>query len=432
MQVVHGRCCGLDVHKRTVVACVLWTGVGDAVQKEVRTFPTMTGDLLRLGDWLASRDVRQVAMESTGIFWRPIYNLIEEGRTITLVNAQHIKAVPGHKTDVRDSEWLADLLRHGLLQPSFIPPAPIRELREVTRYRAALVAQHTAEVNRLHKVLETANLKLSSVATDVLGVSGRHMLAAIIAGEEDAGTLAELALGKLRAKLPELRRALDGRVKAHHRLLLEQILTHLDFLEAAVGDLEAEVARLLTPYEEATALLLTIPGIGAVVAAAIVAEIGVDMTRFLSAKHLASWAGVCPGNNQSGGKRRSGKPTKGDTWLRAMLGEAAWALSRTKGTYLAAQYHRLARRRGKPKALLALAHSLLVVVYHVLRTKRPYKELGADYFDKLDADRLQRHHVRRLEHLGYDVTLTKRDAEQTPVTSPSTERTALSIAGGFS
>lgn len=410
MQVVHDRCCGLDVHKRTVVACVLWTDECGAVRQQVRTFPTMTGDLLRLSDWLVQHGVQHVVMESTGIFWRPVYNLLEEGRTITLVNAQHVKAVPGRKTDVRDSEWLADLLRHGLVQPSFIPPAPIRELREITRYRASLVAQHTAEVNRLHKVLETANLKLSSVATDVLGVSGRHMLAAIIAGEADAGTLAELALGKLRAKLPELRRALDGRVKAHHRLLIEQILTHLDFLEAAVRDLEAEITRLLAPYAEATTLLLTIPGIGALVAATIVAEIGADMTRFPSAKHLASWAGVCPGNNQSGGRRRPSKPTKGDTWLRAMLGEAAWALSRTKDNYLAAQYHRLARRRGKPKALMALAHSLLVVIYHVLRTKTPYKDLGADYFDKLDADRLQRHHVHRLEQLGYNVTVTKRSA----------------------
>jgi transposase len=431
MQVVHERCCGLDVHKKTVVACVL-LGAGAGVRKEVRTVPTMTGDLLRLGDWLASLGVTAVAMESTGIYWRPVYNLLEEGRAITLVNAQHIKAMPGRKTDVRDAEWLADLLRHGLLRPSFIPPRPIRELRELTRYRAALVGQHTAEVNRLHKVLETANLKLTSVATDVLGVSARRMLAALVAGEEDAGVLAELALGKLRAKLPELRRALEGRVKPHHRLLIEHLLVHLDFLEAATAELDAEIDRLVAPYAEATALLLTIPGIGAVTAATIIAEIGADMTRFASAKHLASWAGLCPGNHQSAGVRRHVKTNQGDAWLRGGLGEAAWAITHTKDSALAAGFHRLARRRGKPKALVALAHRLLRVIYHVLRTKTPYHELGADYLERQDADRLQRQYVRRLEHLGFVVTLTAPDAAPPPDPVPSAGHPAHATVGRFS
>ena len=399
MQVVHARCCGL------------LTEEGGRVRKHVRTFGTMTADLLALSDWLDSHGVTQIAMESTGVYWKPIFNLLEAaGRTIVLVNAQHVKAVPGRKTDVKDSEWLADLLRHGLLKASFIPPAAIRELRELTRYRKTLVQERAQEVNRLHKVLETANLKLTVVATDVLGVSGRAMLAALLAGQDDPEALAELARGRLRAKLPELRRALAGRMQPHHRTLIARILAHVDFLEESIADLQQEIEQCLVPFVEAVELLQTIPGVSEQAAATFVAEIGVDMGRFPSAKHLASWAGLCPGNRQSGGKRLSGKPTEGNTWLKGVLGEVAWSIARSKGTYLHAQYHRLARRRGKYKAAVAVAHSVLVIAYHLLKTGRPYRDLGADYFDQLDAARLERHHVKRLQQLGYEVTLTPKEA----------------------
>ncbi len=411
MQVVHARCCGLDVHKKSVVACVLLTREDGTVQRQVRSFGTMTADLLALADWLTAARVTHVAMESTGVYWRPVFNLLEdEARTIVLVNAQHMAAVPGRKTDVRDSEWLADLLRHGLVRASFIPPAPIRELRELTRYRKTLVQERAQEVHRLQKLLEGANIKLASVATDVLGLSGRDMLRALIGGEQDPEALAELARGKLRAKLPALRQALQGRVQPYHLILLTRILAHIDFLEGSLAQLQAEIDARLTSCEEAVALLQTIPGVGPIAAATIVAEIGTDMSRFPSAKHLASWAGVCPGNKQSGGKRLSGKPTNGDPWLRGVLGEVAQVVTRTRNNYLNAQYHRLARRRGKYKAILAVAHSILVIAYHVLRDRQPYSDLGADYFDKLDAKRIERHHVRRLEQLGYTVTLAPASA----------------------
>ncbi len=409
MQVVYARCCGLDVHQKTVVACVLVTSLDDSVHRQVHTFGTMTADLLALNDWLNSLGVEQVAMESTGVYWRPVFNILEADHEVILVNAQHMKAVPGHKTDVKDAEWLADLLRHGLLRASFIPPAPIRELRELTRYRQTLLQARTQEVNRLHKLLESANLKLGAVATDILGRSGRAMLDAILAGEQQPETLAELARGRMRAKLPALRQALQGRVQASQRLLLGHVLLHIDFLEAQLEQLTADIDRALAsspPAAEAVALLETIPCVGRTAAVAIVAEIGSDMTRFPSAKHLASWAGVCPGNKQSAGKRLGGRTTHGDTWLKGMLGEVAWSIAHTSEGYLAAQYHRLARRCGKPKAIVAVAHTLLVVIYHLLRTRRPYRDLGADYFDRLDTTRLQRHYTRRLEQLGYTVALT--------------------------
>jgi transposase len=411
MQVVYPRCCGVDVHKRSVTACVLITHADGQVERRVHTFGTMTADVLALDEWLTRQQVTHIAMESTGIYWRPVFNLLEgESRSVLLVNPQHLKRVPGRKTDVQDAEWLADLLRHGLLRASFIPPAPIRDLRELTRYRKTLVQQRAAEVNRVQKLLETANLKLAAVATDVLGASGRAMLTAILGGEADPAVLAELARGRLRAKLPLLRQALDGRVKAHHRVLLGQLLAHIEFLEESIAEVQAEVERCLAPFADAIALLQTIPGVGATAAAAIVAEIGADMSRFPSAKHLASWAGVCPGNKQSGGRRLSGQTTSGNVWLRAILGEVAWAIARAKGTYVHAQYHRLARRRGRYKAAVAVAHSVLVIIYHVLRTGCPYTDLGPDYFERLDADRIERHHVHRLEQLGYTVTLTPKEA----------------------
>lgn len=411
MQVLYPRCCGLDVHKRSVVACVLLTGPDGAVTRQRATFGTTTADLLALADWLAGWGVTHIALESTGIYWRPVYNLLEgEGRVLLLVNPQHLARVPGRKTDVADAEWLAELLRHGLLRASFVPPAPIRDLRDLTRYRKTLVQQRAEEVNRLHKLLETANLKLASVASDVAGASGRAMLAAILGGEADPAVLAELAKGRLRAKLPLLRRALDGRVKPHQRVLLGQLLAHIEFLEDSIAEVQAGVERGLPPFEAAVELLQTIPGVGATAAATIVAEVGVDMDRFPTAKHLASWAGLCPGNKQSGGRRLSGATTPGNRWLRGMLGEVAWAIARGKGSYLHAQYHRLARRRGKHKAAVAVAHSALVIIYHVLKTGQPYADLGPDHFDRLDADRLERHHVRHLERLGYTVTLSPKEA----------------------
>jgi transposase len=410
MQVVYARCCGLDVHKKTVVACVLISSEDGTVQRHARTFGTMTAELLALSDWLHGWGVTHVALESTGVYWWPVFNILEdEARTIVLVNAQHIKNLPGRKTDIKDSEWLADLLRHGLVKASFIPPEPVRELRELTRYRKSLVQERATAANRLHKVLESANIKLAVVASDVLGASGRDMLGALVSGEVDPAVLAELARGRLREKLPALRQALQGRVKPHHQVLITQILAHIDFLDASIAQLQEEIDRGLAPVADAVALLRTIPGVGETAAATIIAEIGTDMTRFPSAKHLASWAGVCPGNRQSGGRRLNGKPTSGDTWLRAVLGEAAWVIARSKGTYLHEQYQRIARRRGRNRAALAVAHSVLVIAYYVLRDKKPFVELGPDYFDKLDAERLQRHHIRRLEQLGYKVTLTPQE-----------------------
>lgn len=404
MQVLYDRCAGLDVHKKTVIVTTLLTQPDGTVQKQTRTFSTMTADLLALEEWLSALGITVVALESTGVYWHPVYNLLEEGRTVILVNPQHMKAVPGRKTDVKDSEWLADLLRHGLLKASFIPPQPIRELRDLTRYRKSLTQARTQEINRLQKVLEGANLKLAAVVTDVLGVSARAMLEALIAGSADAEGLAELARGRLRAKLPQLRRALEGRTQAHHRFLLAQMLTHIDYLEEAIAQVQTEIDQRLQGYEEAVTLLQTIPAVKATAAATIVAEIGVDMRAFPSAKHLASWAGVCPGNKQSGGKRLSGRLTKGNRYMRAILAEVVWSITRTKN-YLAAQYHRLARRKGKRRAVMAVAHSVLVIIYHVLRDKQPYRDLGEDYFDRLDTERVQRYHIHRLEQLGYTVTL---------------------------
>jgi len=406
MQIVHPRCCGIDVHKKDVKACAMLTHPDGTATSQVRTFSTMTDGLLALADWLGALDIRQVAMESTGVYWRPVYNILEADCAVILVNAQHIKAVPGRKTDVKDSEWLADLLRHGLLQPSFIPPAPIRELRDLTRYRKTLIGERAQEANRLQKVLETANIKLAMVATDVLGVSGRQMLAALLGGEQDAEALAELARGRLREKLPQLRRALVGRVQPYHRILIERILAHIDFLEESIATLQREIDRCLLPFAQAVALLVTIPGVSAHAAATLIAEIGTEMAQFPSAKHLASWAGVCPGNRESGGKRRSGKPTAGNRWVKAVLGEVAWSVSRTRDNYLVAQYQRMARRKGRLKAIGATMHTVLVIAYHVLRDGTPYRDLGADYFDKLDTARLERHHVNRLKALGYEVVLT--------------------------
>jgi transposase len=405
MEVLHECCCGLDVHAKTVVACLSKKG-----RKEIRTFSTMTDELLKLADWLTSTGCTHVALESTGVYWKPVFNILEGVLTVLLVNARHIKAVPGRKTDVRDCEWLADLLRHGLLKASFIPPLEMRELRELTRYRQTLVTEHTAVANRLQKLLESANIKLGQVASDVLGLSGRLMLRALAEGEQDAAKLAELAQGKLKSKKAELRRALEGRLTQAQRWVLAEFLARLDELEAALTRVETrireEVANCSDPFvQEAVELLDSIPGVGERTAQTIIAEIGVDMGRFPSAKHLASWAGVCPGNNESAGKRKSGQTTKGSQSLRTALVEAAWAATRTKGTYLRARYQRLVKRMPKKKALVAVAHTMLVIVYHLLSRRVVYAELGSDYVDRQQVERQRRRLVERLEALGVKVTI---------------------------
>jgi transposase len=404
MEVIHKRCCGLDVHKDTVVACLM-IREGGKVHKEVRTFLTMTVDLVVLHDWLKAHEVTHVAMESTGIYWRPVFNLLEEDFTVLLVNAAHIKTVPGRKTDVKDCEWIADLLSHGLLRGSFIPPEPIRDLRDLTRYRKSLTDERVREVNRLQKFLEAANIKLSSVANDVMGASGRAMLEALTAGSTDPQILSELAKGRLRKKLPELRKALEGRFRPHHRFMVGEILTHIDFLDEAIERISQEVSCRIVPFSKTVEVMDLVPGINQRVAEGILSEIGVEMSCFPTDGHAASWAGVCPGNNESAGKRKSGKTRKGDRWLRRYLIEAAWAASRKKGSYLSALYHRLVVRRGKKKAIIAVAHRLLVIIYHMLKDQGSYRELGPDHFNKVNAAHVQCHHVRRLESLGFKVIL---------------------------
>jgi transposase len=373
--------------------------------QEVRSFGTMTDDLLHLADWLATNGVTHVAMESTGVYWKPVWNLLEDRFTLLLVNARHVKAVPGRKTDAKDCEWLADLLRHGLLRGSFVPDRPQRELRELTRYRTSLVQERSAEVNRLQKTLEGANIKLGDVATDIMGLSRRQMLAALAGGETDAAAMAQLAQGRLRDKLPELERALAGRVGPHQRFLLARQRAHIDFLDAAIAEVSAEIAARLRPCDAELVRLATIPGVGRRTAEVLVAEIGTDMRRFPSAAHLASWAGMCPGNDESAGKRRSGKTRKGSPWLRSTLIEAARAAGRSKGTYLAAQYHRLAARRGTKRAAVAVGHTILVIAYRLLSESDVYRELGGRYFDERDRHAVERRLVTRLEGLGYKVSL---------------------------
>ncbi len=415
MDVLYERCCGIDVHKQTAVACVVVPGAPGPPTKEVRTFGTTTEELLSLGDWLAECGVTHVAMESTGVYWKPLWNLLEDRFTLLLANAQHVKQVPGRKTDVRDCEWLADLLRHGLLRASFVPERPQRELRELTRYRTALIRERAAEVNRLQKTLEGANLKLGDVASNVLGVSGRAMLQALVAGTTAPEALAELAKGRLREKRPALERALRGRLGRHQRFLLAEQLCHIDTLDESIARVSAEIAERLRPFEAELARLDGIPGVGRRTAEVLLAEIGTDMTRFPTAGHLASWAGLCPGNRQSAGKRLSGKTRDGNRWLRAALTEAAQAVARTRGTYLAAQYRRLAARRGKHKAAVAVAHTILVIAYHLLAKGVGYADLGGNYFDERDRQLVERRLVRRPEMLGYEVTLAPRAPADPPV-----------------
>lgn len=405
METIYPCCAGLDVHKMTVVACVRRIEPTGRVRESVQTFGTMTGELLALSDWLAEQGVTHVAMESTGVFWKPIFNILEGHFEVLLVNPQHIKQVPGRKTDVKDCQWIAQLLQHGLLRASFVPPKPIRELRDLTRQRSQLVAEKAAVSNRIQKTLEDANIKLSSVATNVLGVSGRAMIRALIAGQEDPDELAELARQRLRRKLPALRTALQGQVTEHHRFMLRMLMSQVDSLEGLIAGFSARIEAVMPPFAAAVERLTTIPGVVQRTAESLIAEIGTDMERFPTADHLASWAGMSPGNDRSAGKRRSGRTTNGDRWLRQTLTQAAWAASHTKATYLSAQYHRLAARRGKKRAIVALGHTLLTIIYHVLKRQTTYVELGADFLDRLAPERLTRQLVKRLEKLGHKVTL---------------------------
>jgi len=405
MDILHTNCAGLDVHKKTVVATVIISKEMGKPLKATQTFGTMTSDLLALSDWLMGYDVTHAAMESTGEYWKPIYNILEDNFEVWLVNAQHIKAVPGRKTDIKDSEWIAELMRHGLIRASFVPPKGQRELRELTRMRSTFVKERATLVNRLQKVLESANIKLASVASDVNGVSGRMILQAMIAGKSTPEEMAELAQGRLRGKREILSRSLHGFVKPHHCFVLAELFLQIDGLDEAIARFDEEIQEYCRPFEEAVILLDTIPGVARRTAEVIVSEIGVDMSRFPTDKHLASWAGVAPGNNESAGKRLSGKTTKGDQALVSALTQAAHAASRTKNTYLSAQFHRLAGRRGKKKAILAVAHSILIMAYHMIKDRVPYYELGSDFFDKRNVQATTRRMVHRLEQLGYKVNL---------------------------
>jgi len=407
MERVYERCCALDVHKAQVTACVhVPDQVGERAELRAE-FQTMTADLLALRDWLLGLGVTHVAMEATGVYWKPVYYLLEDDFELLLVNAQHVKNVPGRKTDVKDAQWLCQLLEHGLLSSSFVPPKPIRELRDLTRYRVQQVRDRSQEVNRLCKVLEDAGLKLSTVASDIMGASGRAMLTALVHGTTDPTVLAELARGRLRKKLPELRRALQGRFRPHHAFLIEQIFAKIDFLDETLDRLTAELDRRLVPFEPMLKALDTIPGVDRIGAISIVAETGGDMSRFPTAGHLCSWAAMCPGNNESAGKRRSGKTRKGNRYLRETLIQAALGASHKNGSALQARYHRVKRHRGHKKAVVAVGHQILEISFFLMRDGVTYNELGADYFDRRHAERAVRRHIKQLEALGFRVTIEK-------------------------
>ena len=410
MRIIHENVAGLDVHKKVVVAAIVVKQADGSWLEEKRSFETMTADLLALSDWLMLHGVTHVAMESTGEYWKPVFNILENNFEVLVVNAQHISKVPGRKTDQSDAQWIAELLQYGLLKASFIPPLGQRELRELTRYRSSFVRERATLVNRVQKLLESANIKLASVATDVMGVSGRAMLEALIAGSATPEQMAELAQGRMREKRDQLTKALEGRVKAHHRFVLTELLCQIDSMEETIARFDHEIEVYCRPFEEAVELLDTIPGVGREAAEIILSEIGNDMSRFPTANHLAAWAGVAPGNNESAGKRRSGRTTKGNQALRTALSQAAHAAAHTKNTYLSAQYHRLAGRRGNKKAIGAVAHSILVIAYHLIQKKEPYKELGGNYFDQRRPEATANRLVKRLEKLGYAVTLQQQAA----------------------
>lgn len=399
------RCAGLDIHQATVVATVRIPDDHGDRQVITETFGTTTAALVTLRDWLQAYGVTHVAMESTGVYWKPVYYLLEDAFALVLVNMQHLKLVPGRKSDVRDSAWLAQLLEWGLLRGSLVPPPPIRELRELTRYRKHQIRDRTREVNRLHRVLQDAGIKLSTVATDVMGASGRAMLEALLQGTTDPLVLADLAKGKLRKKLPALREALAGRFRPQHRFLIGQILAKVDFLDDTIATLTEEIDRVVAPFEPMLAHLDTIPGVDRKGAITILAETGGDMTRFPTAGHLCSWSAMCPGQNESAGKRRSGKTRQGNRYLRGTLIECGLATTRANATALQARYYRVKRHGGHKKAVVAVGHQILEIAYYLMRDGTTYQELGADYFDRRHRDRAIRRHVHQLEALGYRVTL---------------------------
>lgn len=405
MDIVFPACCGLDVHQKSLVACVRVLAPHGQVTRHLRTFGTMTAQLAELAAWLQTFDVTHVALESTGVLWKPVWNILEASFTLLLVNPRDVQQVPGRKTDVSDAEWIAQLLQCGLLRGSFVPPRPIREMRDLTRSRATLEQQRTAVINRLHKVLEDANIKLGSVAADITGVSGRAMLRAIIAGETDAATLADLAQRRLRRKLPALRGALTGQVTDHHRFLLRRLMAELAFLEDEIAAYDRRLVEITAPFAVALTQLDTIPGVDRRTAENLLAEVGPDMRVFPRAGQLVSWAAICPGHYESAGRQTRGTIRKGNRWLRRALTQAAWGATRKKASYAGAQYRRLAKRRGKHRAIVAVAHSLLVAVYYILRDQVDYRDLGAAHFDRLAPATLTQHLVHRLEQLGHKVTL---------------------------
>jgi transposase len=402
------RCCaGFDVHSKTVAVCVRRVDEQGQIDSTVRTFGTMTRDLLALCDWLTAAGATHVAMESTGVFWKPIYNILEGQFEILLVNARHVKNVPGRKTDVKDCEWLAQLLQCGLLRGSFVPPRSQREFRDLTRMRAQLVRQMASVANRIHKVLEDTNIKVGLVATDILGVSGRKMITALIEGETDTAKMADMARGRLRDKIPLLEQALVGKVTEHHQFLLKALMDQLIYLESQIERFNQRIEQEAHPFEQAITALIPMPGFDRISAQSVIAEIGPGLETFPSHAHLCSWAKVCPGNNESAGKHKSGATGHGNRWLEAMLFQIAWAASRKKGSYFQAQYRRLAGKRGKKRAIVAVAHSILTDAYYILKHARPYKDLGADHFDRISHDRIRRYHVKRLQDLGYKVELAE-------------------------
>jgi len=403
MQVLYPRCAGLDVHKDSVVARIRC--VSEPLHDETQSFATTTSALLQMRDWLSTHEVSHVAMEATGVYWKPVWHLLEGDFELVLANAQHIRNVPGRKTDVNDAGWIADLLAHGLIRSSFVPPAPIQELRDLTRTRKQLVREISQHSSRIQKVLEDANLKLGSVLSDVLGRSGRAILKALIGGENDPHKLADLAQGTARKKRAELVEALRGRIRDHHRRLLQVHLDLIEALEQALADIDAAVGKTLAPIRESARLLTTIPGVSDLTAQVLVAEIGVDMARFPTAAHLISWTGLCPRSDESAGKRRSTRVRKGAPWLKTALVTAAWAAVRTKNSYLQAQFHRLRSRRGAKKAILAVAASMLTAAYHMLKSGLEYQDLGADHFTRRDRSKTIQRLVRRLNDLGCQVQL---------------------------
>lgn len=408
MEIYRERCAGIDVGKADVKACVRVPGArAGSRDQQVRTFAATTKGLLGLRDWLVAERVELVGMESTGVYWKPVYYMLEDDVECWLLNPQHVKKVPGRKSDVSDAAWIAQLVEFGLVSPSFVPPAPIRRLRDLTRYRASLVRERTREINRLHKVLEDAGIKLDCVASDILGVSGRHMLAALISGQRDPAALAELARRRMRVKIPQLQEALTGRFTDHHSMLCQLMLDRIDALAATLATLDEQIGIQLEPFRDDLRRLTTIPGVGTRTAEVIIAETGGDMTVFPTPAQLTSWAGLCPGNNESAGKHLSGRTRPGDHWLAGALGEAATAAARTKNTYLAARYHRLISRRGKKKAVVACARTILESAWHILNNHTDYTDLGPDHYNRHTPNPARRAHhlINELRALGYDITL---------------------------